>query len=82
MIDELDVHKRRQVESWLERPLEDHELVPVSGLAELTLAQRAVVDILARRHRLACMMYLRAVVHDLLINDAFAFIDEIRGPYL
>jgi len=66
-----------QVEEWLERPLTNEELAPVTSLDELAATQLAVVKALANR-RLEGLIYLRTVVPGVLGNDALALIDRVR----
>lgn len=49
---------------------------------ELAPLQRAVVETLATKHRLVCMLYLRGVVDGLLVQHAFDFVEAVRGPNL
>ncbi len=70
--------RQYQVEECLGRPLTSEELVDVASLEELSEAQLAVVNALARRNRLAGVLYLEGVVEDVLLRDARAFIDGIR----
>jgi hypothetical protein len=78
MTGEPRIKYQYQTEGWLMRPLMSEELVEVASLEELSTAQLAVVHILACQHRLNCLNYLRGVVHDVLVNDALAFIDRIH----
>jgi hypothetical protein len=68
-----------QVEAWLGRSITDDELVEVHSLDELTKAQRKVVRSLAR-HRLNCLLYLRAVIPDITMHDAMPWLDRFEYP--
>lgn len=71
------VEYRQQIEDLLERPLEPDELIPVASLAELTTAQVAVVELLAPRHVILPLHYLRAVVPDASMKDIRDFSDNM-----
>jgi hypothetical protein len=70
--------RRYLVEECLGRPLTSEELVDVASLEELSAVQLAVVNALARRNRLAGVLYLEGVVEDILLRDARAFVDRVR----
>src|SRR5215470_12929043 len=80
MTPDLTSGHRHQVEEWLERPLTDDELVTVTGLDALSLAQLAVVDVLVSRNRLACLLYLRGVIEDVSMAEATAFMQRLERP--
>jgi hypothetical protein len=69
---------RNQIESHLYRSLEEDELIGVPSLDHLSPRHLSVVETLARRHRLAALLYLRAVVEGVTGDDALALIDKIR----
>src|SRR5262245_58180016 len=80
MTPDLTPGRRHQVEEWLERPLTDDELVTVPRLDVLSLAQLAVVDTVANRNRLACLLYLRGIVEDVTMTEATAFMQRLERP--
>lgn len=74
---------RRKVEAYVGRSLTSEELVTVASVAELSAAQKEILDGLARRHRLAAVLFLQGVVEGIVMNEALAIIDHIRdtpGP--
>lgn len=82
MTNELTPARQRQVEEYLGRKLEAHELVTVDSISDLAPSQRTVVETLALQHRLVCVLYLRGVVDGLLGQHAFDVVDAVRGPHL
>jgi hypothetical protein len=75
MTEELTPDRLLRIEEYLGRKLEANELVTVRSVAELSPEQHAIVDTLAPKHRLVCMLYLRGVVEDLLVQHAVDFVD-------
>lgn len=73
-----DLEYRYQIEGWLGRSLTDDELVLVGSVDKLSAAQEEVLIALARRNRLAAVLFLRGVVHELISTDALAIVDRIR----
>ena len=69
--------RRAHVEGWVGRALTDDELVAVGSIAGLAAAQRRILDLLARRHRLAALSYLRSIVPAISLRAAIAAIDQI-----
>ena len=69
---------RYQVEEWLGRPLVSEELVVVQSLDDLLAGQLVVVNVLARRNRLAALLYLRGVVHEVTGDSGLDLIDRVR----
>jgi hypothetical protein len=75
----IDSAAPAQVEGWVKRPLTADELVTVSSVHDLSDAQRDVFEALARRHRLAALLYLRGVVEGLTHSEATAIVDIAAG---
>ena len=73
------VEYREQIESWLGRPLEPAELVPIATFEELSPLQLAVVETLAPRNTIVAMHYLRAIMPDVLTRDLMPFVDGIAS---
>ena len=60
---------RSQVEGALGRPVTDDELKVVASLGHLSSENIAVLRVLARRQRLAALLYLKAIVPDAVFPD-------------
>lgn len=60
---------RGQVENEIGRLLTQDELLGVDTISQLTSAHLAVLQILVRRQRLAALLYLQAILPDLLTRE-------------
>jgi len=72
-----ELRHREQIESWLGRPLLDHEIDPADTLSNLNESQLEVARYLANNSTLVCLLYLRAVVPVVLTNEVRAFIEDV-----
>ena len=73
----MTVEYREQIESWLERTLEEEDLAEVSSLDALSPRQREVVEHLAPRNALVTTHYLRAILPTALMSELMPFVDNV-----
>lgn len=78
----IDPKNRGQIEDWLDRPLTDKELEPVSSFDTLSDDQVAVVAAIQPRNRIAPMLFLQAVVPTAKFQDILDYIDNIQDVYV
>jgi hypothetical protein len=73
----LEADHRAQIERALGRALEASELVEVSGLNELSAAQRAIANELANKQLVLCALYLRSIA-SATMPETTRFIDSLQ----
>jgi len=78
----IEPKHRGQIEDWLDRPLTDEELRPVTSLEELSNDQVAIVASVQPRNRIAPMLFLQAVVPSGEFREILDYIDSIQDVYV
>ena len=78
----IDPQDRGRIEHWLDRPLTDEELLPVSALDELSNDQVAIVASLQPRSQIAPLLFLHAVVPTAKRLDLVDYIENIEDVYV
>jgi hypothetical protein len=78
----IEPKHRGQIEDWLDRPLTDEELRPVTSLEELSNDQVAIVASIQPRNRIAPMLFLQAVVPSGGFREILDYIDSIQDVYV
>ena len=78
----IDPENRGRVEDWLDRPLTDEELQPVSSFDKLSDDQVAVVAAIQPRNRIAPMLFLQAVVPTAKYQEIVDYIDNVQDVYI
>jgi hypothetical protein len=78
----IDPMHRGQIEAWLDRPLTDEELRPVSSLDMLSDDQVSIVAEIQPRNRIAPMLFLQAVVPTVGYRDVLDYIDNIEDVHV
>jgi hypothetical protein len=78
----IDSNDRGRIEAWLDRPLTDEELRPVSSLEVLSDDQVSIVAEIQPHNRIAPMLFLQAVVPTAKRQDIVDYIDSIEDVYV
>jgi hypothetical protein len=78
----IDPTNRGRIEDWLDRPLTDEELRPVSSLDLLSDEQVAIVAAIQPRNRIAPLLFLEAVVPTEKRQVIVDYIDNINDIYV